>query len=66
LQTPSAHHNYCGSGDGSCINALQYTVVAQQTESKGIVSVSNFLKFIQILGYLGNTCTPQYSKWAEY
>jgi hypothetical protein len=44
------------------INLLQYTVVAQQMESKGIVSISNFLWFIQTLGYLGNTCTPQYSK----
>ena len=62
MQTASVHRNYCGSGDGGCINPLQYTVVAQQMESKGVVSISNFLKSIQILGYLGNTCTPQYSK----
>jgi hypothetical protein len=44
------------------INPLQYTIVAQQMESKGIGSISNFLQFIQILGYVANTCTPQYSK----
>jgi hypothetical protein len=44
------------------INPLQYTVVAQQMESKGRVSIPNFLRFIQILRYLGNTCTPQYSR----
>ena len=62
LQTASVHSNQCGSGDGGCINPLQCTVVAQQMESEGIVSVSNFLMFIQILGYFGITCTAQYSK----
>ena len=38
--------NYCGSGDGGCINRLQYTVVAQHMEGKGIVSVLYFLRFI--------------------
>ena len=61
-QTASAHRNYCGSGDGGCINPLEYTIVAQQMESKGIVSISYFLRFIQILGYFGDTCTPKYSK----
>ena len=37
MQTASAHRNYCGSGDGE-YNPLQHTVVAQQLESKGIVS----------------------------
>ena len=27
-QTASAHHNYCRSGDGGCINSLEYTIVA--------------------------------------
>jgi hypothetical protein len=49
-QTPSAHCNYCGSGDGGCINPLQYTVVVQQMESKGTVPISNLLRFVQILG----------------
>jgi hypothetical protein len=66
LQTASVHLNYCGRGDGGCINSLQYTAVAQQMESKGRVSISNFLRFIQTVGYLGNTCTPQCSKGAEY
>jgi hypothetical protein len=44
------------------MNTVQYTVVAQQMESKGLVSVSYFLRFMQAVGYLGNTCTPQYSK----
>jgi hypothetical protein len=47
-----AIRNYCGSGDGGCINVVQYTVVAQQMERKGTVSISNFLRFIQIPGYL--------------
>jgi hypothetical protein len=50
LHTASVHHNYCGSGDGCCITALQYTVVAQQMNRKGRVSISNFLRFLQILG----------------
>jgi hypothetical protein len=58
LQSDSAHRNYCGSGDGGCINPLEYTIVAQQLESKGRVSIC-FLRFIQFLGYLGNT--PKYS-----
>jgi len=35
-------------------------------ESEGIVSILNSFRFMQILGYLCNTCTPQYSKWAIY
>jgi hypothetical protein len=41
---------------------VQYSAVAQQVQRKGTVSVSNFLRFIQTVGYLGNTCTPQYSR----
>ena len=61
-QTASAHCNYGGSDDGGCINPLEYTIVAQQMESEGIVSISYFFRFIQILGYFGDTCTPKYSK----
>ena len=61
LQTASAHRNLCGNGDGGCINLLGHTVVAQHMESKGIISVY-FLMLMHILGYLCNTCTPQYSK----
>ena len=46
----TAYCNYCGSGDGGCINHSQYTTVAQPLESKDVVSVSCFLRFIQILG----------------
>jgi hypothetical protein len=62
LQAASAHHNYCGSGDGGCIIPFQYTVVAEQMESKCILSISYFLRLIQILDYLGYTCTAQYGK----
>jgi hypothetical protein len=34
------------------MNLVDYTIVAQVMESKGIVSVSYFLRFIQILGSL--------------
>jgi len=46
------------------VNPLQYSIVAQQMESEDIVSISNFFRFMQILGYFGNTCMPQYSKCA--
>jgi hypothetical protein len=31
-------------------------------QRKGTVSISYLLRFIQTVGYLGNTCTPQYSR----
>jgi len=43
------------------VNPLQCTIVVQHQESKGIVSL-HFVRFIQILGYLANTCTPKFSK----